>query len=142
MSDDHYAILGVPPDADYTAIRAAYLQQMRAMHPDRRPGDPTAAEAARRLNNAFRVLKDHGTRADYDRARSVAARRGTAASVNGSRPTKARPTGRHDLSIQEKASVRGAQEAQEHYRRFQMWCVRVSLGLVAAGLVLLLLVGG
>lgn len=34
---DHYQVLGVSPQADRDEIRAAYLQLMRAHHPDHRP---------------------------------------------------------------------------------------------------------
>lgn len=58
MPTDHYLALGVRPDAGPEEIRAAYLRVMRDHHPDRRPGDPAAAETARRANVAYRALRD------------------------------------------------------------------------------------
>lgn len=67
MAADHYATLGVPPTARIQEIRAAYLRAMRACHPDLRPGDLAAGEAARRANLAWQVLGDPERRAAYDR---------------------------------------------------------------------------
>lgn len=67
MPPDHYAVLGVPPDADGDTLRAAYLRLMRATHPDLRPGDAEAGERARRANEAWRVLSEPQRRAAYDR---------------------------------------------------------------------------
>ena len=67
MHSDHYQALGVHPQASQAEIRAAYLRLMRAHHPDRRPGDPVAADRARRANLAWEVLGDAARRASYDR---------------------------------------------------------------------------
>lgn len=66
---DHYAALGMDPEADADAIRTAYRRLMREHHPDRRPGDPASTEVALRLNAAWAVLRDPGARAAYDRLR-------------------------------------------------------------------------
>ncbi|CAN5117871.1 hypothetical protein BH20ACT9_BH20ACT9_19310 [soil metagenome] len=70
MREDHYRTLGVAPDADAAAVRAAYLRVMRDNHPDRRPGDPVAAATARRANVAWSVLRDDTRRDAYDRLRA------------------------------------------------------------------------
>jgi curved DNA-binding protein CbpA len=67
MPGDHYRTLGVAPDADAVAVRAAYLRVMLDNHPDRRPGDPAAAATARRANAAWSVLRDATRRDAYDR---------------------------------------------------------------------------
>ncbi|GAB7183032.1 molecular chaperone DnaJ [Kitasatospora sp. Ki12] len=73
---DHYAVLGIRPDADLATIRRAYRVCVRHAHPDRRP----AAEAARahedmaRINLAFEILSDPGKRATYDASRRSSAR--------------------------------------------------------------------
>ena len=76
MSQDHYAILGVTPTAQPAAIRAAYLGLMREYHPDRNPS-PVAAERARAIVAAYKVLGDFDRRQEYDwdqrRAREAAA---------------------------------------------------------------------
>lgn len=73
---DHYATLGVGPDADAVAIRDAYRTLARRFHPDRGPVDDGAMAA---VNEAYRVLGEPSRRAVYD-----AARRGTGSAVVGS----------------------------------------------------------
>ena len=65
MIADHYATLGVPPTANATAIRAAYLGLMREYHPDRNP-DPEATLRAQAIIAAFKVLGDFDRRNHYD----------------------------------------------------------------------------
>ncbi|MFV0309058.1 MAG: J domain-containing protein [Desertimonas sp.] len=88
---DHYATLGVAPDADRGEIRRAYRRLARQLHPDHtlraRPDDGSAMAA---LNEAYRVLGDPGRRALYDAARRTG---GSAApmSAGGSARTSATP---------------------------------------------------
>jgi curved DNA-binding protein CbpA len=68
----HYDVLGVDPAVSPDDLRRAYVRRARALHPDRHVGaDPVqAARAARAMqdvNEAWRVLRDPGTRAAYDR---------------------------------------------------------------------------
>jgi curved DNA-binding protein CbpA len=68
----HYDVLGVDPTTSPEDLRRAYVRRARALHPDRQVGaDPErAARAARAMqdvNEAWRVLRDPGTRAAYDR---------------------------------------------------------------------------
>ena len=44
IEKDYYAALGVPRDADAAAIKKAYRQLARDLHPDKNPGN-TQAEA-------------------------------------------------------------------------------------------------
>ncbi len=62
----HYEVLGVAPDAGQDAIRAAYRARARALHPDRRGGDPDAARQMAAVNRAWAVLADPARRAEYD----------------------------------------------------------------------------
>lgn len=74
MGDDHYyAILGLRPDADRAAIRAAYRRLVRDCHPDLHPYDPQAAARFRQLYQAVSVLSDPAQRAAYDREAGFAA---------------------------------------------------------------------
>ena len=50
---DHYAVLGVPCDADPAAIKAAWRQRALGSHPDKPGGSD---EAFRRVMQAFTVL--------------------------------------------------------------------------------------
>jgi len=68
----HYDVLGVDPAISPEDLRRAYVRRARALHPDRHvASDPArAAQAARAMqdvNEAWRVLRDPGTRASYDR---------------------------------------------------------------------------
>lgn len=70
MSDrivDHYAVLGVLPDAEHVVIVAAYRALAQRYHPDR-AGDNEASAHDRMsaINEAYRVLSDPDARARYD----------------------------------------------------------------------------
>lgn len=67
---DHYAVLGVRRDAEFTVIEAAHRALLKRYHPDRNPGDAKAADRAKAANAAFDVLKDSDARARYDRTLS------------------------------------------------------------------------
>ncbi|MYG60551.1 MAG: DnaJ domain-containing protein [Acidimicrobiales bacterium] len=77
---DHYATLGVLPDADTAAIRRAWIRAARANHPDQR-GDVTEAQSERSdsrmrsVNEAWRVLGSADSRRSYDEERAAAAPR-------------------------------------------------------------------
>ncbi len=67
----HYDVLGVDASTSPEDLRRAYVRRARALHPDRQvSADPErAARAARAMqdvNEAWRVLRDPGTRAAYD----------------------------------------------------------------------------
>ena len=71
---DHYAVLGVPPDADADQIREAHRRRTWQVHPDRLGPDATAEEkrraheAAVALNLAKAELTDPGRRDRFDRS--------------------------------------------------------------------------
>lgn len=67
-SVDHYAALGVDPDADQATIERAYRERIKAVHPDRNDA-PDADEQFRRVKEAHEVLSDQEARARYDRRR-------------------------------------------------------------------------
>lgn len=64
---DYYKILGVERSADDKAIRAAFRKLARKHHPDINPGDKSAEERFKELNEAFEVLSDPAKRKMYDR---------------------------------------------------------------------------
>jgi DnaJ-class molecular chaperone len=77
---DHYAILGVDPDATDAQITHAYRVLLRRHHPDTRDvaatdGDQAATEDTRlqHVLAAYTVLHDPRQRADYDRLRRPSA---------------------------------------------------------------------
>lgn len=65
---DHYAVLGVEPDADRAAIERAYRERVKDVHPDHNDA-PDADEQFRRVREARDVLVDPDARARYDRER-------------------------------------------------------------------------
>ncbi len=59
---DHYETLGVARSASPEVIRAAYKAQIRTAHPDLGGTE----QQSQRINDAYRVLSDPASRADYD----------------------------------------------------------------------------
>lgn len=128
-ADDPYLVLGVAPEADATQIRRAYLALMRLHHPDRRGGDHDATAATSRINAAYAQLRDPARRAVLDRLRA---------------PEKGRQAG--GGTVRAAPSVAAAppaysQERVDFGRNFQRASLRVGVGLLLVGLVLLLLLG-
>ncbi len=73
MERDHYAILGVPPDADADALKRAYRRLTLLYHPDRNVGDAATASRFAEVSLAYDTLSDPVRRAAYDRARTLSA---------------------------------------------------------------------
>ena len=66
MSENFYTTLGVPRDATKKQIKDAYRRLAREHHPDVNPGDSSAEERFKRVNEASHVLSDTQRRKDYD----------------------------------------------------------------------------
>jgi uncharacterized protein len=62
-----YDVLGVAPEADERAIRAAFLNRAKVYHPDISGGDPAAEEQFKRITAAHDLIKSPERRAAYDR---------------------------------------------------------------------------
>jgi len=124
MQADHYEVLGVPPDAHDTAIRAAYLDLMRAHHPDHRPGDAASAALARRANAAYHVLGDAARRDAYDRRRGPHLRSAAPGTAPG-RPVA--PTGYSPART-------------DYQRAFSLATARFLVGVLLVGALMLLVV--
>jgi|YNPMSStandDraft_1061717.scaffolds.fasta_scaffold24234_1 curved DNA-binding protein len=63
---DYYKILGVDRKASQEEIKRAYRKLAMKYHPDRNPGDKTAEEKFKQINEAYEVLGDEKKRARYD----------------------------------------------------------------------------
>lgn len=119
MPTDHHLALGVRPGARPEEIRAAYLRVMRDHHPDRRPGDPTAAETARRANVAYRALRE--------------ATKAPATGTDGRLGGRVTPAGAAALRSAALAD-RAYSAAQREYRQaFSRACLRVGVAVLLAG---------
>lgn len=64
---DYYKTLGINRTATDKEIRAAYLKLARKFHPDKNPGDASAEERFKDINEANEVLSDAEKRKMYDR---------------------------------------------------------------------------
>ncbi len=63
---DYYKMLGVERTADADAIKKAYRKLARQFHPDTNPGDKSAEEKFKEINEAHEVLSDAEKRRLYD----------------------------------------------------------------------------
>ncbi|GAB4581235.1 MAG: VWA domain-containing protein [Anaerolineales bacterium] len=67
FSDNHYARLGIPFDAQREEIRSAYHEAARRLHPDANP-TPGAVEQFLRVQAAYETLFDPQKRKEYDQS--------------------------------------------------------------------------
>jgi len=65
-SKDYYRILGISKNASQDEIKKAYRKLARKYHPDLNPGDKTAEQKFKEINEAYSVLSDEKKRAEYD----------------------------------------------------------------------------
>jgi len=63
---DYYELLGIPRKASVKDIRAAYRKAARKYHPDLNPGDKSAEEKFKQIQEAYDVLSDTKKRQMYD----------------------------------------------------------------------------
>lgn len=65
-TQDYYRVLGVSRDAKPEEIRKAYRRLARKYHPDLNPGDKSAEEKFKQIQEAYDVLSDPQKRQMYD----------------------------------------------------------------------------
>lgn len=76
LEKDYYADLGVAKDASAKDIKRAYRKLAQEYHPDTTQGDPDKETRFKVVNEAYSVLSDDQTRAEYDQARDAFSRGG------------------------------------------------------------------
>ena len=64
---EYYDVLGVHRTADEKTIRQAYRRLARKYHPDVNPGDSSAEDSFKNVNEAYSVLSNPEDRRQYDR---------------------------------------------------------------------------
>ena len=65
--ENYYIILGVDETASQEEIKKAYRDLAKRWHPDRNSGSHHYADIFKRINEAYAVLSNENTRADYNR---------------------------------------------------------------------------
>lgn len=71
MAKDFYTVLGVHRNATDAEIKRAFRRLAHEHHPDKNPGDKTAEEKFKEINEAYEVLSDAQKRAYYDQFGTV-----------------------------------------------------------------------
>jgi DnaJ-class molecular chaperone len=63
---DPYRVLNVSREAGQAAIKAAYRELAKRLHPDRNPGDARAEQRFKQVTQAYELLRDPAKRAKFD----------------------------------------------------------------------------
>src|SRR5690349_20409204 len=88
---DYYEVMGVPRTATEEEIRQQFRKLARKHHPDVNPGNKSAEEKFKEINEAYEVLSDPDKRRRYDQLGSnwKAGADYAGSGANGTRPESA-----------------------------------------------------
>ncbi|HZK02747.1 MAG TPA: molecular chaperone DnaJ [Anaerovoracaceae bacterium] len=64
---DYYEVLGIKKGASEDEIKSAFRKKAMEYHPDKNPGDKTAEEKFKEVNEAYGILSDPKQKDKYDR---------------------------------------------------------------------------
>lgn len=107
---NYYEILGVAQSASGDEVKQAFRRLARRYHPDLNPGDKTAEDRFKDINEAYEVLADPSKRAQYDEFSKFWQQKGFQSNRrppasnrtwNGDRPTTARTATADNLDFSE-----------------------------------------
>eukprot|EP01134_Creolimax_fragrantissima_P008432 CFRG8432T1 len=76
VDNELYEILGVDYDATPNQIKKAYYKKAQITHPDKHPGDDTAAATFQKVGEAYQILGDPEKRSTYNQKGKEAAIQG------------------------------------------------------------------
>ena len=79
----YFVVLGVAKGAEAAAIKKAYRQKAKELHPDRNADNPNAEAQFKEANEAYEVLKDENKKAAYDRYGHAAFENGMGGGARG-----------------------------------------------------------
>lgn len=123
---DYYQVLGVSKDVSQDEIKKAYRKLARKYHPDLNPGDKSAEEKFKEINEAYAVLGDPQRKAEYDRAGTTFEQFGGSEGGKGFDFTEAFDMG--DVF----GDIFGGRGRAEHYSRGEDLLLAMELTLVEA----------
>jgi len=66
MSEEYYRLLGAERRVSREALKCAFRDRLKHVHPDHNPDDPLAVDCTRQLVEAYKVLRNPATRRKYD----------------------------------------------------------------------------
>ena len=117
MSQNHYQVLGITPNAPAADIKRAYRQLVVRFHPDKHGGDLRYEDQFKAVAAAYRVLGDPGRRATYDFQLAQGHRR----AEEQRRQQQYRPTTQHvyGVPMPAPAPLRTRPPANAHERHYQ-----------------------
>ena len=121
----HYEVLGLPPSASAAAVRKAYRQRAKHEHPDKGGSD----EQFQRLQQAYEVLADAGSRQQYDRTvlqQRESLRRQAAARKQEEERLAKQAAERARFVVQQRQRMMEQEKAEAALRRVDGWAAQPS----------------